>query len=197
MDMDMRNNGGGDLDGFIGHMDGILEQVSNEGRAKFACAMDSLADFLNTNAETISVNGSIDGLIVLMANNISSGSFTMLQHRVRNDDDKDFIISEIKRMTSSNSYDVVFTIAEAWAAAYGRDKPIVRPSEHPQRREVVVTTCTLNLNFIPCVITAVQPIHREKDGPFIDNSECEFSVSTGKAISGKLTGYEKNICPLV
>ena len=62
------------------------------------------------------------------------------------------------------------------------------------RKEAVITSLHMNIDFKPCVVTAMQEISR--DGGQAKLLSPQFGFVSGEEISGRMTGFEKSLCPI-
>lgn len=169
--------------------------ISESGRNRFASIMEIIGEALQINANTIKESGKIDGFMCFMVEDAISKKIMAAWGTIHDDHDKDSFVLDICRRTDQKSYDAVITISEAWMAPVKRDESMdFRPSRSPHREEVVLTMVHLNVDFTPCLITVVQRIDIGKDGKELSDSD--FSISMGEEIKGKMTGFEKQLCPI-
>lgn len=169
--------------------------LSEGGMNRFASILEVVGEALQINANTIEDSGEINGLMCFMIEDAISKKIMASWSTICSDQDKDKLVFEICRRTDQKSYDAVITISEAWKTSVKQDTPLsFRPSQCPNREEVVLTMIHLNIDFTPCIITAVQDIMHKNGKKIL--SDPSFVILMGDEISGSMTGFEKQLCPI-
>ena len=158
--------------------------------------LNFLSMYLRLNSETIQNDGALQGMICVMVRDcLGGGGAEIGMATIRGDEDKDYIAAEMIHKTEETSYDTVITVAEAWVVTQASgDKITCRPSESPDRTEAVITSVHLNIDFKPCIITAIQPMIRNGEDASLDKPH--LTLATGDEIAGRFSGFVKNLCPI-
>ena len=171
------------------------KHLSPAGKKRVEQSMHLLSGYLKMNNIVMEKDGAIAGVVVVLVEDAISGVGDIAMAKIGGNDDKDALFAEIKARTDSRSYDAVITVAEAWMAMVDKGESITcAPSQHPQRKEAVITSLHMNVDFKPCVVTAMQEISR--NGDQVKLLTPQFSFISGDEIRGRMTGFEKNLCPV-
>lgn len=171
------------------------KHLSAAGRERVQQSMHLLSSYVKLNNVVIENDGALAGIIVILIQDALKGLAQVGLAEIRDNTDKDALFADIDRMVDELSHDAVITIAEAWVAVVERGENIAcSPSQHPQRKEAVITSLHMNIDFKPCVVTAMQEISR--DGGQAKLLSPQFGFVSGEEISGRMTGFEKSLCPI-
>lgn len=171
------------------------KHLSPAGRQRVEQSMHLLSGYLGMNNVVMEKDGAIAGVVVILVQDVISGVGEIAMVKIGGNEDKEALFAAINDRTDSRSYDAVITVAEAWIATVDRGEKITcTPSQHPQRKEAVITSLHMNVDFKPCVVTAMQEISR--NGDQVKLLTPQFSFVAGDEIRGRMTGFEKNLCPV-
>jgi hypothetical protein len=169
--------------------------LSPAGKQRVEQSMHLLSGYLKMNNIVMEKDKAIAGVVVVLVEDAISGVGDIAMAKVEGNEDKEALFAAINDRTDSRSYDAVITVAEAWMATVDSGESITcAPSQHPQRKEAVITSLHMNIDFKPCVVTAMQEISR--NGDQVKLLTPQFSFVAGDEIRGRMTGFEKNLCPV-
>lgn len=171
------------------------KHLSAAGRERVQQSMHLLSQYVGLNNSVIANDGGLAGIIVIMVEDAIRGSAHIGMAKIGGNDDKDRLFGDIESIVDQKSFDAVITVAEAWISTVeAGSKMECAPSQDPARKEAVVTTLHMNIDFKPCIVAVMQEISRNDGGPKL--LAPQFSFSSGGDISGRMTGFETKLCPV-
>lgn len=147
------------------------------------------------NRQVIVDHGGLVGLVTLLVKDGIEGGGEAVMHLVDCDNSKDLIAAYLHDRTDRDSYDALLTVAEVWVAYADECESVnVRPSQHPRRREAVMTLVHLNIGFAPCIISIIQPIIRIGKATCL--GESQIAVMDPSEMHSRMNGIEGRLCPI-